>query len=174
MIDKNLKTYTYQEVGLDPVALEEIVLTIKRCAKVTAGGKKLSFFALVVSGNRNGWVGFGQGKANEVPFAVQKAVNKARNNLIKVPVTKNGTIPHTVTGKYCASRILIKPAGPGTGIIAGDTVRAVLELAGIKNALSKAFNSTNPVNLVKAAIIALSKLKTKTEIEKLRGVKVGW
>ncbi len=172
MITKQYKTYTYSELGLDPGILEEIVLTIKRCAKVTAGGKKLSFSALVVVGNRNGYVGFGYGKANEVPFAVQKAINKAKNNLIKVAVTKNNTIPHTVVGKFCASRILIKPAGPGTGIIAGDTVRAVLELAGIKNALSKTFNSTNPTNLIKATFIALSKLKTKAEVEASREVKV--
>lgn len=172
MINKTYRTYTYEELGLDPGVLEEIVLTIKRCAKVTAGGKKLSFFALVVVGNRNGYVGFGHGKANEVPFAVQKAINKAKNNLIKVPTTKNGTIPHTVYGKYCASKILIKPAGPGTGIIAGDTVRALLELAGIKNALSKVFNSTNPTNVIRAGVIALSKLKTKTEIESLRNVKI--
>lgn len=167
------KTYTYSELRLDPAMLEEVVLTIKRCAKVTAGGKKLSFFALVAVGNRNGYVGFGIGKANEVPFAITKAINKGRNNLIKVPVTKNGTIPHSIWGKFCASKILIKPAGPGTGIIAGDTVRAVLELAGIKNALSKSFNSSNPINLVRAAFIALSSLRTKQEIEKLRGVKIG-
>jgi small subunit ribosomal protein S5 len=168
---KALKTYSYTELEIDPATLEEIVITIKRCAKVTAGGKKLSFFALVVVGNRNGYVGFGQGKANEVPFAVQKAIAKAKNNLIKVKLAKNGTIPHTVEGKFDASKILIKPAGPGTGIIAGDTVRAVLELAGIKNALSKAQNSTNPINLIKATFIALSKLRTKSEIMALRGVR---
>ncbi len=173
MLKYPYKTYSYSELGLDPAILEEIVITIKRCAKVTAGGKKLSFFALVVVGNRNGYVGFGQGKANEVPFAVKKAINKAQNNLIKVPITKNGTIPHTTFGKFCASKILLKPAGPGTGIIAGDTIRAVLDLAGVKNALSKAFNSTNPINLVRAAFIALSKLKTKQEVEMLRGVKIG-
>ncbi len=173
MLKYPYKTNTYNELGLDPGILEEIVVTIKRCAKVTKGGKKLSFFVLVVVGNRNGYVGFGSGKANEVPFAVQKAINKAKNNLIRVPVTKNGTIPHITYGKFCASKILIKPAGAGTGIIAGDVVRAVLDLCGVKNALSKAFNSTNPINLVRATFIALSKLRNKQEVEALRGVKIG-
>ncbi|MFH0887931.1 MAG: 30S ribosomal protein S5 [Planctomycetota bacterium] len=139
--------------------LEEIVIKIRRVCKVVKGGKRFSFSALVAVGDRNGKVGYGKGNANEVPFAVEKAVKDAKKNLVKVP-TKNTTLPHRTWGKYGATKVIIRPACPGTGIIAGSAVRAILELIGIKDVLAKVMGSTNPTNVVKATLNALGNIKS--------------
>lgn len=149
----------------------EIVVKVKRCAKVMKGGKRFSFSALVVVGDRNGNVGFGHGKAKEVPFAVEKAIKDARKQMINVPVIR-GTIPHTVKAKSCASIVMLRPACPGTGIIAGAPVRAVMELCGVKDILTKVFGSTNPTNVVKAVFEGLQALRSKKGVEAERGVAV--
>jgi small subunit ribosomal protein S5 len=146
--------------------LEEIVIKISRVCKVVKGGKRFSFAALVAVGDRNGNVGYGKGKANEVPFAVEKAVKDAKKHLVKVP-TKNTTLPHRTWGKYGATRVIIRPACPGTGIIAGSAVRAILELIGIKDVLAKVMGSTNPTNVVKATLNALGNIKSYQERKSL-------
>lgn len=148
---------------------EEIVLKVKRCCKVVKGGKRFNFSALVTVGNKKGRVGYGHGKAKEVPFAVEKAIKAAKRNLFDIPI-KDTTIPHRVEGKYGASRVIVRPACKGTGIIAGSAMRAVLELAGVENVLAKVLGSTNPMNVVRATVVALQKLKTKKEIEESRGI----
>lgn len=151
--------------------LKEERIKVNRSAKVVKGGRRFSFAALTVVGNQNGVVGYGFGKAKEIPSAMQKAFKDGRKHLIRVP--RNGTtVPHETEGTFCASRVRVIPAAPGTGIIAGGTVRAVLELAGIKDVLTKAYGSTNPVNLVKATLDALSRLRTQDELEAMRGVKL--
>lgn len=149
----------------------EIVVKVKRCAKVMKGGKRFSFAALVVVGDRRGNVGFGHGKAKEVPFAVEKAIKDARKNMITVPIVRT-TIPHTITAKSCASIVLLRPACAGTGIIAGAPVRAVMELVGVKDILTKVFGSTNPTNVVKAVFEGLKGLRSKAGVEAERGVAV--
>jgi small subunit ribosomal protein S5 len=148
---------------------EEKVVKIKRCAAVVKGGRRFSFAAMVVVGDKNGRVGYGYGKANEVPPSVEKAVKQATRNMIRVPV-QEGTIPHVVRGRFGAAKVLLLPAGPGTGVIAGDAVRAVCETTGIKDILTKSFGSNNPVLLVKATVNALEQLRTRQEVERLRGV----
>jgi len=148
---------------------EEKVIKIKRCAAVVKGGRRFSFAAMVVVGDKNGRVGYGYGKANEVPPSVEKAVKQATRNMISVPV-EEGSIPHVVKGKYGAAKVLLVPAGPGTGVIAGDAVRAICETTGIKDILTKSFGSNNPVLLAKATINALQQLRTQQEVERLRGV----
>ena len=150
---------------------EEKVIEIRRVAKVTKGGKNLSFRAVVVVGNRAGMVGVGIGNAREVPQAIRKAIQDARKNMIKVPV-RNGTIPHEVVGKQDASEVLLKPAGPGTGIIASMAVRTVVELAGVRNILTKALGSTNVLNLAKATFNGLKELKSPKEFADLRDISV--
>ena len=135
-------------------AYEERVVKIKRCAAVVKGGRRFSFAAMVVVGDREGRVGWGYGKANEVPPSVEKAVKQATRSMVRVPI-EEGTIPHVVKGRYGAARVLLVPAGPGTGVIAGAAVRAVCEAAGIRDILTKSFGSNNPVLLVKATIDAL-------------------
>lgn len=147
---------------------EEIVVKVKRCAKVVKGGKRFSFSALVVVGNRKGMVGWGYGKANEVPFAVEKGMKEARKSLIPVPL-KEATIPHEIRRKYGATEVLLRPACKGTGTKAGAAARAVLELAGIHDVLSKVFGSTNPINVVRATMDCLTHLRTKQQIDALRG-----
>ena len=147
----------------------ETVVKIRRCAAVVKGGRRFSFNALVVVGDRQGRVGWGYGKANEVPPAVEKAVKDGQRRMKRVSL-KGTTIPHRVTGKYGAARVILLPAAPGTGVIAGASVRAVVEAAGIQNILTKAFGSSNPVNLVKAALNALQQLRTAEEVQRLRGV----
>ncbi|GIW99824.1 MAG: 30S ribosomal protein S5 [Pirellulaceae bacterium] len=149
----------------------EHVLNIKRCAAVVKGGRRFSFSALVVSGNGNGKVGYGYGKANEVPPAVQKAQKQAARDTIDVPVVE-GTIPHQVIGRFGAAKVVLLPASPGTGIIAGQVVRSICEAAGIRDILTKSYGSNTPTVLVKATFDALQQLRTREEIERLRGVEV--
>lgn len=147
----------------------ESVIQIRRCACVVKGGRRFSFAALVVTGDRNGKVGFGYGKAKEVPLAVEKAT-KVANRAMKGFSVVEGTIPHQVVGEYRASKVLLLPAKPGTGVIAGECVRLVLEAVGITDILTKSYGSNNPLNLVKATFDALEQLKTREDIERLRGV----
>ena len=151
--------------------LEETVVKIKRCTNVTKGGKSLSFNALVVVGDKNGTVGYGFGKAREVPNAVTKAVKDAYKNLITVPIM-NGTIPYEVWGRYKSARLFFKPAASGTGIKAGASARSVLEIVGITDILTKCYGTRNPTNVVKAAVEGLKLLKTKQEFESLRGISI--
>ena len=145
------------------------VVKIKRCAAVVKGGRRFSFAAMVVVGNGQGRVGWGYGKANEVPPSVEKAVKQATRGMVDVPINE-GSIPHIVKGRFGAAKVLLVPAGPGTGVIAGDAVRAVCEAVGIKDILTKSFGTSNPVTVVKATIDALGKLRTAGEVERLRGV----
>lgn len=152
--------------------LEERVVKIRRCAAVVKGGRRFSFNALVVVGDKNGRVSWGYGKANEVPPAVEKAAKDASETLKrqKKISLKGETIPHRVVGRFGASKVVLVPAGPGTGVKAGPGVRDVLECAGIHNILTKTHGSTNPINLVKATIEGLLQLRTREEVEALRGV----
>ncbi len=150
---------------------EEIVVKVKRCAKVVKGGKRFSFNALVVVGNRKGKVGWGYGKANEVPFAVDKGIKEGKKRLIDVPIIRE-TIPHEVCCKFSATEVLLRPACGGTGVKAGASARAVVELAGIHNVLSKVFGSTNPINVVKATYECLRTLRGIKTVEKMRGVEL--
>jgi len=145
------------------------LIKIKRCAAVVKGGRRFSFAALVVVGDGRGKVGWGYAKANEVPPAVEKAVKDGSRKMVEVPL-ESGSIPHRVKGQFGSANVVLLPAGPGTGVIAGQAVRAVCEAAGIKDVLTKSFGSTNPTNLVKATIDALQSLRTKNEVERLRGV----
>ena len=148
---------------------DERVVNIGRVAKVVKGGRRFSFTALVVVGDGKGQVGFGTGKAGEVPDAIKKAIEAAKKDLIRVPINKT-TIPHTVTGKYAGAQVLMRPAVEGTGVIAGGPVRAVLELAGIKDVLSKSLGSSTPINIVRATMTGLKELRGIKEIAKMRGI----
>ena len=148
---------------------DERVVHIRRCAAVVKGGRRFSFNALVVVGNHKGRIGWGYGKATEVPPAVEKAMKDGSRNLVEVAL-EGKTIPHRVVGRFGAAKVILLPASPGTGVIAGASVRAVVESAGIQDVLTKSFGSSNPVNLVKATINGLRGLRSRSEVERLRGV----
>lgn len=145
------------------------VVKIKRCAAVVKGGRRFSFAAMVVVGDGKGKVGWGYGKANEVPPSVEKATKQASRSMVTLPI-EGGTIPHPVEGKYGAARVLLMPAAAGTGVIAGAAVRAVCDAAGVTDILTKSFGSNNPVALIKATIQALQQLRPGADVERLRGV----
>lgn len=158
-----------KRVKSSEIEFKDRLVGIKRVTKVTKGGRTFSFAAIVVVGNENGVVGHGLGKAKEVTSAIAKGIDDAKKNLVKVPVLK-GTIPHEITGKYSGARVFIKPAAPGTGVIAGGAMRAVMESVGIKDVLAKSKGSSNPHSVVKATIDALTKLRDPYTVSQLRGV----
>jgi small subunit ribosomal protein S5 len=149
----------------------EHVIQIRRCACVVKGGRRFSFTALVVVGDRQGRVGYGYGKGGEVPVAVEKAVKQANRRMIRIPLSGN-TIPHQVYGKFGTSKVMFMPANPGTGVIGGESLRAIAESLGIKDVLTKCRGSSNPLNVVKSAFLALKQLRTRTEVARLRGVQL--
>lgn len=151
---------------------EERVVTINRVTKVVKGGRKFRFSALVIVGDKKGRVGFGLGKANEVPDAIKKGVEEAKKNITHVTIINNSTIPHAITGRYGAGEVRLMPASEGTGVIAGGSIRVVLELAGINDILTKCIGSRTPINMVRATFNGLQNLKTVNEVAKLREVKV--
>ena len=156
-------------VESDEIQLNDRLVTVRRVAKVVKGGRRFGFSALVTVGDGNGKVGIGMGKANDVTEAIRKAVESAKKSVISVNIV-NGTIPHEVLGHYGAGNVVLKPAAPGTGVIAGGPARAVLELAGVKNILTKCLGTTNSHNVVKATINGLKQLKTREQIRKLRQI----
>ncbi|SFE40902.1 SSU ribosomal protein S5P [Lentibacillus persicus] len=161
------------QTSIDPnkLDLEERVVAINRVAKVVKGGRNFRFAALVVVGDKNGHVGFGTGKAKEVPEAIKKAVDDAKKNLIEVPIVGT-TIPHEIHGQYGSGNVLMKPASEGTGVISGGPVRAILELSGVGDILTKSLGSNTPINMIRATLNGLTNLKTAENVAKLRGKSV--
>jgi small subunit ribosomal protein S5 len=155
----------------EPKLYEERVVAINRVTKVVKGGRRFRFSALVVIGDKKGKVGFGTGKAQEVPDAIKKAIENAKGNLVKVPMYGT-TIPHQIVGRYGAGEVLLKPAVGGTGVIAGGPVRAVLELAGVEDILSKSLGSNTPINIVRAVFAAIDNLRTAEQVARTRGLSV--
>lgn len=162
---------TIKLAGQEEKLQENTVVKVYRCSKVVKGGRRFSFAALVVVGDRNGTIGVGYGKANEVPQAVEKGVKEAKKQMFQVSLI-DGTLPHPVSGKFGATSITLLPASAGTGVIAGSSARAVLEYAGVRNVLSKVYGSTAAKNVVKATLNGLLKLRNKENVEALRGVEV--
>ncbi len=160
-----------KRVKSSEIEFKDKLVSIQRVTKVTKGGRTFSFSAVVVVGNENGVVGYGLGKAKEVTAAIAKGIDDAKKNLISVPILK-GTIPHEQTGKYGGARIFLKPASPGTGVIAGGAMRAVLESVGVKDVLAKSKGSSNPHNVVKATINALIQMRDANAVAQIRGVTI--
>lgn len=150
--------------------LSETLIDVYRCSATVKGGRRLSFGALVATGDGKGRVGIGYGKAKEVPSAIQKALKKGKRELVKFPLMDGDTIPHQITGRFGASSVILVPAKPGTGVIAGPAVKAILEAGGVKNVLTKSVGSTNTRNIVKATMDALIKMRSRKQVEELRGV----
>ncbi len=164
MTDSNVKRVKSSEIEF-----KDKLVNIQRVTKVTKGGRTFSFSAIVVVGNENGVVGYGLGKAREVTAAIAKGIDDAKKNLVKVPILK-GTVPHEQYGKYGGARVFLKPAAPGTGVIAGGAMRAVLESVGVRDVLAKSKGSSNPHNVVKATIDALLQMKDPYTVAQLRGI----
>lgn len=160
-----------QRISWQGLDLKDQVISINRVTKVVKGGKNLSFAALVVVGDESGHVGFGTGKAREVPIAIKKAIEAAKKSLIRVPLIQN-TLPHQLIGKFGAGRVLVKPASQGTGVIAGGAVRAVMQAVGVHDVRTKVLGSTNPHNVVRATFDALLRMKDPMELARLRGKQV--
>ena len=165
-------------IDASQLELEDKVVSIKRVTKVVKGGRRFALTALVVVGDSNGRVGIGMGKSQEVPTAIKKGVEDAKKNMFKVPLTEAGTLPHDIIGEYGAGRVLIKPAAPGTGVIAGGAARAVMELTGVKDVFCKSLGTDNVLNIVKATAEGLKNMQSPEEVAQRRGISVsqiyGW